>query len=56
MLRPAAEGLRLAALEQLAMRLEAVRAEDAAGLAWLPAPCLLDLLSHPALVRGAAEP
>ena len=54
LLRPAADALRLAALEQLAARLEAVRGQDAGGLASLPAPCLLDLLSHPALVRASS--
>ncbi len=51
LLRPAADRLRLAALEHLASNLEAVIIADMDGLTWLPLPCLLDLLAHPALVR-----
>ena len=51
LLRPAADALRLAALEHLASNLEAVVMADMDGMAWLPLSCLLDLLAHAALVR-----
>ena len=52
MLRPLAETLRTAALDFLSGQLEAVVLADTEGLTWLPTPCLLDLLAHPALVRN----
>ena len=51
MLRPATDRLRLAALAYLASHLEEVVMADIDGIAWLPTRCLLDLLSHPSLVR-----
>ena len=50
LLRPAADDLRLAAMEALAMQLEIVREVDPGGVVSLPTASLVDLLTHPALV------